>query len=96
MSRTLLIGLTALLSLVPTPADQTVEEEDVLVGTITVAGDQTPVAGAEVFLAALNVGGKTSQQGRFVIQGVRGDSNELTVRHPCFFTVTVQIERVVA
>ena len=93
MSRTPMIGLIALAFLGSSPLDQTVEEQGVLEGTITVSGDQRPVACAEVFIAALNIGARTSERGRFVILTVTGDSHELTVRHPCFFTVTVQVEQ---
>ncbi len=96
MSRTALaVFLTVFMV---TPADQSVSPDDadyagMVVGVITDAETQDPVSRATVAFGALGIGGMTTRGGDYLIPEVPEEGRYvMTVQHPCYLTVTVEIE----
>lgn len=66
-----------------------------LEGRVTDGSSGVPVEGAEVFLPQLELGSRTSAEGTFLILGVPKELREdLVIRHPCFHTIRVRLERI--
>lgn len=67
------------------------QEPGDLTGRITDAASGTSVAGADVFIPGLEIGGRTNREGHFLIRGVEGDSIQVVVEHSCFHRVRVDV-----
>ncbi len=96
MNRTALA--VSLIAFLATPGGQTVGPDDndyagEVVGVIIDAKTQNPVVGAEVFFAGFQIGALTRGDGTYMINAVLEEgSYVLTLEHPCYLTVSVEVE----
>ena len=97
MSRTALaVFLTAFMA---APGEQAVgsDADNNYVGSvvevITDAETQRPVRSAQVFIGELELGSLTRRDGNYAIHEVpEGGPYVMTLRHPCYLSVSVEIE----
>jgi TonB-linked SusC/RagA family outer membrane protein len=79
---------------VAAPAPVTAQQNGTVTGTVVDATSARPLESAQVFIPALNMGGLTNQQGRFLILNVPAGTHEIRVEligyTPATESVTVQ------
>lgn len=96
MNRTALAVVLA--AFMVAPGYQSVDPGDgdyagMVVGVVTDAETQSAVVRAEVFFTALDIGSVTGSDGNYAINEVpEGGRYLMTLQHPCYLTVSVEVE----